>query len=150
MSFWGNSLYTQTSVSYFDLTKNISSYIKNLPILFSVLGVLIASLLYSVFPRVPKLLAEYFLTLYNFLKNKWYFDEIYNRYLVQPILFVSRGLWKTIDQEIIDEMGPDGIAKKILSIGRRFVKIQSGYIYHYAFAMVLGLTIIVSYFLLMG
>ena len=150
MSFWGNSLYTQTSISYFDLTKNISSYIKNLPILFSVLGVLIAFLLYSVFPRVPKLLAEYFLTLYNFLKNKWYFDEIYNRYLVQPILFVSRGLWKTIDQEIIDEMGPDGIAKKILSIGRRFIKIQSGYIYHYAFAMVLGLTIIVSYFLLTG
>ena len=67
-----------------------------------------------------------------------------------PILFVSKGLWKTIDQEIIDEMGPDGIAKKILSIGRRFIKIQSGYIYHYAFAMVLGLTIIVSYFLLMG
>ena len=83
-----------------------------------------------------------------FIKNKWYFDEVYDRYFVKPILFLSQGFWRTIDQEIIDEMGPNGIAQKILSAGRRFIKIQSGYIYHYAFAMVLGLTIIISYLLL--
>jgi len=149
VSFWGDSLYTQTSASYFNLANNISPYIKSLPIFFSILGVLIAFLLYSIFPKTPKFLTDHFLTLYNFIKNKWYFDAIYDRFLVRPILFLSQGFWKTIDQEIIDEIGPNGVAKKILSVGRRFIKIQSGYIYHYAFAMIFGLTIILSYLLLM-
>ena len=119
-----------------------------MPVVLSTLGIFVAFLAYIAFPRIPEFFANRFSALYMFIKNKWYFDEVYDRYFVKPILFLSQGFWRTIDQEIIDEMGPNGIAQKILSAGRRFIKIQSGYIYHYAFAMVLGLTIIISYLLL--
>ncbi len=147
-SFWGDSLYTAESANYFNLIKDIAPQIKNLPVVLSTLGIFVAFLAYIAFPRIPEFFANRFSALYMFIKNKWYFDEVYDRYFVKPILFLSQGFWRTIDQEIIDEMGPNGIAQKILSAGRRFIKIQSGYIYHYAFAMVLGLTIIISYLLL--
>ena len=81
---------------------------------------------------------------YNFLKNKWYFDEIYENLFVKPSKSAGLFLWKKIDGGIIDKFGPDGISKLIKNFSIRAVKFQSGYIYQYAFVMLLGFSILLT------
>ena len=86
--------------------------------------------------------------IYGFLKNAWYFDKIYDVIIVKPALAVGRFLWKTGDGRTIDGMGPDGVAAAVAAGARRAVKLQSGYLYHYAFAMLIGIAIFVTFILL--
>ncbi len=81
---------------------------------------------------------------YNFLKNKWYFDEIYENIFVNPSKSVGLFLWKKIDGGVIDKFGPDGISKLIKNFSIRAVKFQSGYIYQYAFVMLIGFSILLT------
>jgi NADH-quinone oxidoreductase subunit L len=86
--------------------------------------------------------------IYAFLKNKWYFDEIYDFILVKPALAIGRFLWKDGDGKTIDGVGPDGISAFVAAGARRIVKLQSGYLYHYAFAMLIGIALLVTIILL--
>jgi len=86
--------------------------------------------------------------IYAFLKNKWYFDEIYDVLIVRPALAFGRFLWKDGDGKTIDGVGPDGIAAVVAAGARRIVKVQSGYLYHYAFAMLVGIAILVTFILI--
>jgi NADH-quinone oxidoreductase subunit L len=83
--------------------------------------------------------------IYGFLKNKWYFDEIYDALLVKPALAIGRFLWLEGDGRTIDGVGPDGIASAVAGSARRIVKAQSGYMYHYAFAMLIGIAALVTF-----
>jgi len=83
--------------------------------------------------------------LHNFLLNKWYFDELYEFLLVKPFKFIGFILWKKGDQNIIDRYGPDGFSKVIKFISIKAIKFQSGFIYDYAFAMLLGLSFLLTY-----
>ncbi len=85
--------------------------------------------------------------IYEFLKNKWYFDEIYDFLLVKPALAIGRFLWIDGDGKTIDAVGPDGIAATVAQNARRIVKLQSGYLYHYAFAMLVGIAIFITFIL---
>ncbi|MEL6371329.1 MAG: NADH-quinone oxidoreductase subunit L [Pseudomonadota bacterium] len=98
-------------------------------------------------PLKPGLLREGGM-IYSFLKNKWYFDEIYDFLLVRPALAFGRFLWKEGDGKTIDGVGPDGVAAAVAVGAKRIVKLQTGYMYHYAFAMLLGIVIFLSYLLL--
>ncbi len=86
--------------------------------------------------------------IYAFLKNKWYFDEIYDFILVKPALAIGRFLWVDGDGKTIDAVGPDGIAATVASNAKRIVKLQSGYLYHYAFAMLIGIAVLVTFVLI--
>ncbi|MEO1149690.1 MAG: NADH-quinone oxidoreductase subunit L [Pseudomonadota bacterium] len=86
--------------------------------------------------------------IYAFLKNKWYFDEIYTFLLVKPAYALGRILWKTGDGKTIDGLGPDGIAAAVTEGAKRIVRIQTGYMYHYAFVMLIGIAVFLSYVLL--
>ena len=86
--------------------------------------------------------------LYNFLLNKWYFDELYNFIFVRPIKDMGLFLWKKCDVNIIDRYGPDGLSKLVKAISDRAVNFQSGYLYHYAFVMLIGFSILLTYFIL--
>ncbi|MEM8935587.1 MAG: NADH-quinone oxidoreductase subunit L [Pseudomonadota bacterium] len=86
--------------------------------------------------------------IYAFLKNKWYFDEIYDFILVKPILAIGRFLWLDGDGKTIDGVGPDGVAQSVAAGAKRLVKIQSGYLYHYAFVMLIGIAIFVTFMLI--
>lgn len=86
--------------------------------------------------------------LYNFLLNKWYFDEIYDFCLVKPLKFIGNKLWKIGDVIIIDGLGPNGFAKLTKLISTRTTLIQSGYIYHYAFVILAGLSIFLTFVIL--
>jgi len=85
---------------------------------------------------------------YNFLLNKWYFDELYEAILVKPLKIVGTFLWKKGDQNTIDRYGPDGFSKIIKYFSNKAVKLQSGYIYDYAFVMLLGLSFLLTYLMI--
>jgi NADH-quinone oxidoreductase subunit L len=86
--------------------------------------------------------------LYNFLLNKWYFDELYEFIFVKPLKLIGSFLWKKGDQNTIDRYGPDGFSKIIKYLSNKAVKFQSGYIYDYAFVMLLGLSFLLTYLMI--
>ncbi len=88
------------------------------------------------------------LPLYNFLLNKWYIDEIYDFIFIKPLKKIGIFFWKKGDQDTIDRFGPDGISKFIKYISNKAVQFQSGYIYDYAFVMLIGLSALITYLIL--
>ena len=86
--------------------------------------------------------------LYLFLKNKWYFDELYDYIFVKPCKKVGRFFWKKIDGSIIDKFGPDGISNLIKYFSVRAVKFQSGFVYQYAFVMLIGFSVLLTLLIL--
>ena len=94
--------------------------------------------------KIPSLIAEANKPLYNFFKNKWYFDELYDFIFVQQSKKIGLFFWKKIDGSIIDKFGPDGISLLIKKISNKAVKFQSGFIYQYAFIMLLGFSVFLT------
>ena len=86
--------------------------------------------------------------LYNFLKNKWYFDELYDFLFVRSLKVVGNFFWKAIDGLVIDKFGPDGISNIIKKLSLRAVKLQNGFIYQYAFIMLIGFSILLTYLII--
>ena len=86
--------------------------------------------------------------LYNFLLNKWYIDELYEQIIVRPLKKTGLFLWKQGDEKTIDRFGPDGFSKIIKLISNKAVQFQSGYIYDYAFVMLIGLSALITYLIL--
>jgi len=86
--------------------------------------------------------------LYNFLLNKWYFDELYNFIFVEPIKKIGTFFWKKGDINTIDRYGPDGLSRIVKIISDKAVNFQSGYLYHYAFVMLIGFSILLTYLIL--
>ena len=99
----------------------------------------------------PKILEDFKntnLPLYNFLLNKWYIDELYEKLFVNPAKKIGSFFWKKGDIGIIDRFGPDGISKLVKIISNRTGRFQTGFIYDYAFVMLLGLSILLTYLIL--
>jgi len=87
---------------------------------------------------------------YQFVYNKWYFDELYDKIFVRPVFYLGRNLWKSGDGAVIDGVGPDGIAAATIGIAKRMARMQSGYVYHYAFSMLGGVVVLVTIYVLVG
>ena len=88
------------------------------------------------------------LPLYNFLLNKWYIDELYDSLFIKPTKKIGSFFWKKGDIGTIDRFGPDGISKLIKIISNKAGRIQTGFIYDYAFVMLIGLSILLTYLIL--
>jgi NADH-quinone oxidoreductase subunit L len=86
--------------------------------------------------------------LYNFLVNKWYFDELYDFLFVKPAKKIGSFFWKIGDGTIIDGFGPDGLTKLIKSVSDKAVQFQSGFLYHYAFVILIGLSVLLTYMMI--
>ena len=97
---------------------------------------------------VPIYLTETNKPLYNFLFNKWDFDELYNFIFIKSSKKIGLFFWKVIDVKIIDRFGPDGISSMIKSLSLKANKFQSGFIYQYAFMMLLGFSALLTYLIL--
>jgi NADH-quinone oxidoreductase subunit L len=121
-----------------------------LPSVMMAAGFAIALWFYVYDPRVPAALAERNAWLYRFLLNKWYFDELYDFLFVRPALWLARFLWKRGDGWLIDGFGPDGVSARVLDVTQRVVRLQSGYLYHYAFAMLIGVALLVTWLMFHG
>ncbi len=120
------------------------------PTVMMIIGFLVAYQFYIRRPDIPAALARDQKPLYEFLLNKWYFDEIYDFLFVRPIMRLGRLLWKGGDGFIIDGFGPDGVSARVLDVTRSVVRLQTGYLYHYAFAMMIGVAAAITWFTFSG
>jgi NADH-quinone oxidoreductase subunit L len=120
------------------------------PTIMMLLGLYVAWLFYIRRPDLPDNLARQHDLLYRFLLNKWYFDELYDFLFVRPALRLGRLLWKGGDGWLIDGFGPDGISARVIDVTNRVVRLQSGYLYHYAFAMLIGVAALITWFMFSG
>ena len=150
IDFWGTSILVLPIHNALEEAHHVDFWVKALPMAVGVLGIGGAFLFYVLRPELPGMLATRARPVYLFLLNKWYFDELYDFLFVRSAKYLGRNLWKQGDGAVIDGIGPDGVAAATLSIARRAVKLQSGYVYHYAFAMLLGLAAIVTWYLIAG
>lgn len=114
------------------------------------IGLLLALWFYIWRPKIPVALAQEHSGLYKFLLNKWYIDALYERIFVRPAQFIGRVFWRGVDDWLIDGFLVGGIASQIKAITARMVKLQSGYLYHYAFAMLVGVAALITWAMLNG
>jgi NADH-quinone oxidoreductase subunit L len=121
-----------------------------LPTIMLALGWGVAAYFYLYRPDLPEGLARQHVVLYRFLLNKWYFDEIYDVIFVRPALWLGRVLWRGGDGRVIDGFGPDGVSARALDVTRYVVRLQTGYLYHYAFAMLIGAAALITWFMFSG
>jgi NADH-quinone oxidoreductase subunit L len=128
----------------------VPAWVKLSPFIVMIFGLALAYLMYIKKPQLPAQLAGNQKYLYQFILNKWYFDEIYNFLIVRPALWIGLGLWKKGDGVVID----GSINRLALGIvpffTRAAARAQSGYIFTYAFAMVLGIALLITWMSLSG
>ncbi|TPJ29478.1 NADH-quinone oxidoreductase subunit L [Mesorhizobium sp. B2-8-3] len=146
--FWKASLFTLPDNHILHEIHELPLWVELAPFVAMVIGLLVAWQFYIRKPEAPKELAANHRGLYAFLLNKWYFDELYDFLFVQPAKRLGRFLWKTGDGTIIDGLGPDGISARVVDVTNRVVKLQTGYLYHYAFAMLIGVAALVTWMML--
>ncbi len=146
-SFWGASLFYGENNDILNAMHHVPLWVKLSPFVMMLAGFFFAWLFYIQFTRLPALLAKIFKPIYLFSYNKWYFDELYNLVFVRPAFWLGRLFWKWGDGRIIDGLGPDGISARVLDVTRGAMRMQTGYVYHYAFVMLIGLAAIVSWFM---
>jgi NADH-quinone oxidoreductase subunit L len=130
--------------------ESLSMLVKLTPTVMMIIGFLVAYQFYIRRPDIPVALARDQPVLYRFLLNKWYFDEIYDFLLVRPIMWLGRLFWKGGDGFVIDGFGPDGVSSRVLDVTRNVVRLQTGYLYHYAFAMLIGVAALITWFMFGG
>ncbi len=145
--FWGTSILILERNPAMMEGHHAPWFIKKLPLAAALIGVLIAWYMYIQKPDAPTALRRHFEPLYQISFHKWWFDEIYEVIFVRPARFLARLFWKGGDGFIIDGFGPDGLAAVTRALARRASIFQSGYIYHYAFAMMVGVVALVSWYL---
>jgi NADH-quinone oxidoreductase subunit L len=147
-SFFRDSLNFTEANRLFEAAEHLPFWISAAPTVMMVLGFMVAWLFYIRRPELPVELARQHEPLYKFLLNKWYFDEIYDALLVKPTIRLGRLLWKGGDGWLIDGFGPDGISARVLDVTRNVVRLQTGYLYHYAFAMLIGAAAFITWFII--
>ena len=146
-AFWGDSILVLPGHDALRDAHHAPLWVIALPIVVAVAGIALAYWFYMVRPGIPGALAGRFGAVYRFLLNKWYFDELYDWLFVRPAHRIGRGLWKEGDGTLIDGLGPDGLSAVARTLARRASMLQSGYVYHYAFAMLVGVAAFVTWYL---
>ena len=149
-AFWGDSIFTLPANTALVDAHGVPLWVKVLPVVVGIIGIALAFTMYMHRPDLPALVAGKLGALYRFVYNKWYFDELYDRIFVRPAHALGREFWREGDGTLIDGLGPDGIAAAVQNLAERASRLQSGYVYHYAFAMLIGVAGIVTLYLVMA
>jgi NADH-quinone oxidoreductase subunit L len=149
-AFWKGALFTGKDNHILHEMHKVPTWVKLSPFVAMVLGFALSWLFYVKNPALPVALAKSQPILYRFLLNKWYFDELYDFLFVRPAKAIGRFLWKKGDGAVIDGLGPDGISARVVDVTQAVVRLQTGYIYHYAFAMLMGVALFVSWYMFGG
>jgi len=144
--FWGQAVLNLNAHPALAQAESVSVIFAWLPTVLAALGIVTAYLFYSVYTEIPARLAQQFAFIYRFLLNKWYFDELYDFLFVRPAFRLGKWLWKDGDGALIDGIGPDGLASLSQILAGRIARLQSGYLYHYAFAMLIGVAAFVTWY----
>ncbi|MDP3409544.1 NADH-quinone oxidoreductase subunit L [Bosea sp. (in: a-proteobacteria)] len=146
-AFWKASLFTAKDNHILHEMHEVPKWVIWSPFVAMLIGFVLALYMYVLRPDVPGRLAAANPALYKFLLNKWYFDELYDFLFVKPSMWIGKFLWKKGDGFVIDGMGPDGVSARVVDVTDRVVRLQTGYVYHYAFAMLIGVAGFVTWYL---
>ena len=146
-AFWGKAiLVLPTNTAIFD-AHYVPLWVKLGPIVVGLVGIGLAYYMYIHRKDMPAKVVSVCPHLYLFIYNKWYFDELYDRIFVRPAKYIGKGLWKEGDGTLIDGIGPDGISRVVQNLAGRVSQLQTGFVYHYAFAMLIGVAGLVTLYL---
>ena len=148
-TFWDGALVTSAG-DIMDEAHHVPAAVIWSPFVAMLSGFAIAFYFYMRGSDIAKRTAETWDGLYAFLLNKWYFDELYNFLFIRPAFWLGRVFWKKGDEDTIDGFGPNGVSSLVAGVAARVRKLQTGYVYHYAFAMIIGLALVVTWFMLQG
>jgi NADH-quinone oxidoreductase subunit L len=149
-AFWGEAIFVLHEHDTIEAAHHVPSWVPMAPFIAGAIGIALAYLFYMFVPQLPGMVTGALGGLYRFVYRKWMFDELYDRLFVQPARYLGYGLWKSGDGAIIDGVGPDGIAAATRDVAFRAARLQSGYVYHYAFVMVIGVVLLVGWFYFFG
>ncbi|GEP54834.1 NADH-quinone oxidoreductase subunit L [Reyranella soli] len=145
--FWGNSVAVKVSEEVLHHAHEVPLWVKLAPLVFALSGIALSYMYYITMPWLPDATVKRFPGLHALFYNKWYFDEIYEAMIVQPALRIGRFFWKKGDGATIDGLGADNIAARAQDMAGVLMRFQSGYLYHYAFVMLVGVAALVTYFM---
>jgi NADH-quinone oxidoreductase subunit L len=145
--FFGSAIFYGAENDILEKAEQVDEWVKLLPLVMGVAGIALAWFAYIKKPGLAGSIAKAFGGIYTFVYRKWMFDELYDLLFVRAAKALGFGLWKGGDGAIIDGCGPDGIAAATVVIARRASKLQTGYVYHYAFAMLIGVVLLVTWYL---
>jgi NADH-quinone oxidoreductase subunit L len=126
---------------------HVPLWVKLLPLVMAVSGIGLAYLMYMARPDLPGRVVASIKPVWQFVYNKWYFDELYAFLFVRPAGALGTFFWKGGDGAVIDGYGPDGISALTSRLSRRTSRLQTGYLYHYAFVMLAGVVVFVTWYL---
>ena len=136
--FWKGAIYVASSNHVLDDMHHGPEWLAWAPLAVTALGFFAAWWTYILHEGMGARIAAYGGPLWRFLYNKWYFDELYDFVFVKGAKALGDLFWKGGDQKIIDGLGPDGVSAVSYLAGKGVGRIQTGYLYHYAFVMLLG------------
>ncbi len=149
-AFFGNAIFYGPENEILHHAHEVPFWVKLLPLIMGIIGISLAYLFYVKSTDLPGKLARALGGLYAFVFNKWYFDELYDLIFTRAAKALGFGLWKGGDGAVIDGLGPDGVASMTQILSRRIARLQTGYVYHYAFAMLIGVVALVTWYMIGG
>ena len=144
--FWGDSIFILPEHHAMEHAHHVPTWVKLLPVLLATSGVLMAVLCYAIWTDIPPVAARLFAPIHRFFFNKWYFDELYDAIFVRPALRIGSFLWLRGDRDTIDGFGPDGMSAMVMRVSAMAARLQSGFVFHYAFAMLIGVVLLVTWY----
>jgi NADH-quinone oxidoreductase subunit L len=143
--FWGDSLKVLPANDTVEQAHHVDLWVKLLPTIMGALGLFLSWVFYSWKPSLPAKTVAAFSGVHRLFFRKWFFDEIYDAAFVRNALQAGHLFWKT-DKNVVDGAGPDGVAARSIDVAAALKKFQSGYVYHYAFVMIVGVIGFISWF----
>ncbi len=141
--FWRDAILILPQHTAFEDAHHVPKLVKYAPLIVGVLGVALAYLAYSLKPGLPALMVRLFRPIHTLFYNKWYFDELYDVLFVKPAVRFGHFFWIRGDSNTIDRLGPDGVSWLVKKTAFYFSRMQSGYVFHYAFAMLIGIVALI-------
>ena len=144
--FWGSSIFILPTNMAMENAHHVPNWVKLLPIALAASGVALAVLFYSVMTSMPAWFSTTFRPIHQLFYNKWYFDELYDAIFVEPAVRLGAMLWQRGDRDTIDGFGPDGMSALVYRVSGFCSRIQTGFVFHYAFAMLIGVVVLVSWY----
>ena len=148
-SFWAGSLFLAGD-NIMIAAHHVPKWVIASPFIAMVIGFVTAWYFYVKEPSMPGRFVKTFRFAHALSFNKWYFDELYDILFVRTSMKLGQIFWKKGDEDTIDRYGPDGVSAAVVRVAEKFKALQSGYLYHYAFAMLIGLSAFVTWFVLGG
>ncbi len=143
--FWNGSIFNAATNHILHEMHNAPAWVLWAPLVVTAIGFLVAVYVYILKEGMGARIAAQEGPLWRFLYNKWFFDELYDATFVRGARFLGDLFWKGGDQKIIDGLGPDGVSAASMLVGKGTGRLQTGYVYHYAFVMLLGIAGLLTY-----